>query len=94
MRATLFFICLILFQIVAFVQCAKAIDREPTMWMALDAPIRTWDEAVPLGNGLTGGLLWGQDNKSICRLTAAICGTNVYQRFTYRKIGITTRSAN
>ena len=26
------------------------------------APIRTWDEAVPLGNGLLGGLLWGETN--------------------------------
>lgn len=26
----------------------------------LTAPIATWDEAVPLGNGLTGGLLWGE----------------------------------
>lgn len=28
----------------------------------LTAPIRTWDEAVPLGNGLLGGLLWGETN--------------------------------
>lgn len=28
--------------------------------MRLAAPISTWDEAVPLGNGLTGGLLWGE----------------------------------
>ena len=25
----------------------------------LVAPINRWDEAIPLGNGLTGGLLWG-----------------------------------
>ena len=25
----------------------------------LTAPIDSWDEAIPLGNGLTGGLLWG-----------------------------------
>ncbi|MBL8048049.1 MAG: hypothetical protein JNJ45_05150 [Chthonomonas sp.] len=24
-------------------------------------PIRTWDEGVPLGNGLVGGLLWGEE---------------------------------
>ena len=29
--------------------------------LELAAPIRTWDEAVPLGNGLLGGLLWGED---------------------------------
>jgi len=31
--------------------------------MRLTAPIRTWDEAIPLGNGLTGGLLWGEGNQ-------------------------------
>ncbi len=28
--------------------------------LVLQAPIATWDEAVPLGNGLMGGLLWGE----------------------------------
>ena len=28
--------------------------------LVLTAPITTWDEAVPLGNGLLGGLLWGE----------------------------------
>ncbi|MFH1922589.1 MAG: glycoside hydrolase N-terminal domain-containing protein, partial [Planctomycetota bacterium] len=27
--------------------------------LELAAPIDRWDEAIPLGNGLTGGLLWG-----------------------------------
>lgn len=27
--------------------------------LRLSAPIATWDEAIPLGNGLLGGLLWG-----------------------------------
>ena len=30
--------------------------------LKLRAPIRTWDEAIPLGNGLQGGLLWGETN--------------------------------
>jgi len=30
--------------------------------LVLQAPINTWDEAIPLGNGLTGGLLWGENN--------------------------------
>src|SRR5579872_467863 len=30
--------------------------------LVLKAPINTWDEAIPLGNGLTGGLLWGENN--------------------------------
>ena len=28
---------------------------------SLEAPINRWDEAIPLGNGLVGGLLWGGD---------------------------------
>jgi len=30
--------------------------------LILQAPITTWDEAIPLGNGLMGGLLWGEKN--------------------------------
>jgi alpha-L-fucosidase 2 len=36
-------------------------DRESAAFqMDLDAPIDRWDEAIPLGNGLIGGLLWGR----------------------------------
>jgi hypothetical protein len=28
--------------------------------LRLDAPIQNWDDAIPLGNGLMGGLLWGE----------------------------------
>ena len=34
----------------------------PELNLRLAAPIATWDEAVPLGNGLMGGLLWGGDS--------------------------------
>lgn len=37
------------------------------MNLKLTAPITTWDEAIPLGNGLTGGLLWGEG--SLLRLS-------------------------
>src|SRR5262245_55259978 len=30
--------------------------------LALEAPIKSWDEAIPLGNGMMGGLLWGEGN--------------------------------
>ncbi len=30
--------------------------------LVLAAPIDRWDEAIPLGNGLMGGLLWGSGN--------------------------------
>jgi len=35
---------------------------DPALDLKLAAPIRTWDEAVPLGNGLMGALLWGETN--------------------------------
>jgi alpha-L-fucosidase 2 len=34
----------------------------PCYNLVLQAPINTWDEAIPLGNGLMGGLLWGENN--------------------------------
>ena len=34
---------------------ASAADK-----LVLAAPVRSWDEALPLGNGLLGGLLWGE----------------------------------
>jgi hypothetical protein len=37
------------------------LDVEPFQ-LQPEAPIKTWDEALPLGNGLTGGLLWGSGN--------------------------------
>src|ERR1700709_2221243 len=30
--------------------------------LVLKAPVSTWDEAIPLGNGLMGGLFWGENN--------------------------------
>ena len=30
--------------------------------LKINAPIKTWDEAIPLGNGLTGCLVWGEKN--------------------------------
>jgi len=35
---------------------------DPHYNLLLKAPITTWDEAIPLGNGLIGGLLWGENN--------------------------------
>ncbi|MCA9767657.1 MAG: glycoside hydrolase N-terminal domain-containing protein [Gemmatimonadetes bacterium] len=36
--------------------------------LRLQAPITTWDEAIPVGNGLLGGLLWGGDSTLILSL--------------------------
>jgi len=41
---------------------ASAAAPEP-MRLTLNAPIAKWDEAIPLGNGLLGGLLWGAGNE-------------------------------
>ncbi len=40
----------------------QAADRlpRPEDNLVLSAPITTWDEAIPLGSGLLGGLLWGE----------------------------------
>ena len=35
----------------------------PSYQWEIKAPITTWDEAIPLGNGLTGCLVWGEKNK-------------------------------
>lgn len=37
-------------------------ENDPAFQLNLAAPIEKWDEAIPLGNGLTGGLLWGKGN--------------------------------
>ncbi|MCK5834513.1 MAG: glycoside hydrolase N-terminal domain-containing protein [Lentisphaeria bacterium] len=36
---------------------------DPAFQWNTPAPITRWDEAVPLGNGLTGCLVWGEKNK-------------------------------
>jgi alpha-L-fucosidase 2 len=36
---------------------------DPAFVLTLQAPIDKWDEAIPLGNGLIGGLLWGDGNE-------------------------------
>lgn len=40
----------------------QANDKEAYQFK-LEAPIERWDEAIPLGNGLTGCLVWGENNK-------------------------------
>lgn len=34
-----------------------------TMQWKIAAPVERWDEALPLGNGITGVLLWGDSNR-------------------------------
>ena len=44
---------------------ATAVRAQPSPGsdLRLAAPIATWDEALPLGNGLLGGLLWGEGTR-------------------------------
>ena len=42
-----------------FLSCRLSTTALPQA-LTLTAPISTWDEAIPLGNGLLGGLLWGE----------------------------------
>jgi alpha-L-fucosidase 2 len=51
-------------RVIAFLLFASLANAFPpeSQNLKLTAPIRSWDEAIPLGNGLTGGLLWGENN--------------------------------
>jgi len=44
------------------VNSSRAALPESALNLKLAAPVNSWDEAVPLGNGLMGGLLWGESN--------------------------------
>jgi len=52
----------IILTILTFTLALNTIATEETYQMQLKAPIKTWDEAIPLGNGIMGGLLWGEGN--------------------------------
>lgn len=45
--------------LMAFVAPPPARPPEPSSNLVLAGPIARWDEAIPLGNGLLGGLIWG-----------------------------------
>ena len=52
-----------LFSCVAFLFLSPVMaDVSSGFELKLTAPITTWDEAIPLGNGMLGGLLWGGGN--------------------------------
>jgi len=55
-----FFLLILLVSIAASSFCA---GQSSSMHLDLTAPIDRWDEAIPLGNGLSGGLLWGEGNE-------------------------------
>jgi len=53
--------------IVAALNCTNGTNikkgSDTSFQLNLHAPIDKWDEAIPLGNGMTGGLLWGSGNE-------------------------------
>jgi alpha-L-fucosidase 2 len=48
---------------VAGIGMATPMPPDASLNLKLAAPIARWDEAVPLGNGLMGGLMWGEKNQ-------------------------------
>lgn len=62
-----FWLFVLFFPLLAVVFCTNCSttqkETEPAFRLDLKAPIDNWDEAIPLGNGLTGGLLWGEGNE-------------------------------
>jgi alpha-L-fucosidase 2 len=44
------------------------VDNESSYKLDLDAPVLSWDEALPIGNGYTGALVWGRGNKVMISL--------------------------
>jgi alpha-L-fucosidase 2 len=53
----------ILLAVVASVAAAPPLPQVPQANdnLVIAAPITRWDDAIPLGNGLMGGLLWGEE---------------------------------
>ena len=53
---------ILLLGLVVLVSSLSAAETALSYELKLSAPITTWDEAIPLGNGMLGGLLWGGGN--------------------------------
>jgi alpha-L-fucosidase 2 len=51
-----------LFATTASLAVSKPLPPGASLNLKLAAPVRSWDEAVPLGNGTMGMLLWGETN--------------------------------
>ena len=50
-----------MFALLATLAATQAVvGPAPESNLVLTAPIKTWDEAVPVGNGVMGALLWGE----------------------------------
>ena len=47
---------------------AQLSGQDSRSGLMLAAPINRWDEAIPIGNGLLGGLLWGEGSRLVLSL--------------------------
>jgi len=65
MKSKILFTTLPALALLAWPAAAKPEPTPPgtNLNLHLAAPINSWDEAVPLGNGLMGGLLWGDQHR-------------------------------
>lgn len=65
LKATFTILAIVTMQVcLQTIPCAIAQNqKEAAFQLNLAAPIEKWDEAIPLGNGMSGGLLWGKGNK-------------------------------
>ena len=65
-RPLLWMGAVLLGSLLPFTSCGASLP-DPALDLHLSAPIRTWDEAIPLGNGTMGLLLWGEGGPGGCR---------------------------
>src|SRR5664279_5942850 len=59
------------FAIAALMLCCPLVAapaQDARSGLMLTAPISRWDEAIPIGNGLLGGLLWGEHSQLVLSL--------------------------
>ncbi len=61
-----FVACISIFNLSFLMGCHKPVDRDLKLWY--DTPARTWTEALPLGNGLQGAMIYGMVHHELISL--------------------------
>lgn len=62
---------ILVFTILLFSSCSSLVNpnyNKEDHLLSIPAPIKTWDGAIALGNGITGALVWGGKNQLILSL--------------------------
>ena len=73
-----------LISLLLLVACAKTSQKEPlALWY--DEPARNWDEALPVGNGRSGAMVFGGIAKEQLQLNENIIQRGTVGRFQRRK---------